>query len=103
MIAMSNINKETDINPLSQLYDELKLILSGLVVKFSVKADKYETLENRKYSDTYIAAMNKTDSFGYYEYSDDEYNAVGVTDLELINQYREEVLSSNLKYNCSSM
>ena len=69
---MASIPRDTDINPLSQLYDELKTILSGLVVKFSVKADAYETLETRKYSDTYIAAINKTDSFGLYEYTKDD-------------------------------
>lgn len=85
---MASIPRDTDINPLSQLYDELRTILSGLVVKFSVKADAYETLETRQYSDTYIAAINKTDSFGLYEYTVKEYNAVGVYDEELIDKYQ---------------
>lgn len=91
---MASISRDTDINPLSQLYDELKIILSGLVVKFSVEAEKEETLEVRKYVDTYIAAVNKTDSFGLYEYTDAEYNAVGVYDEYIISQYREGVIST---------
>ena len=85
---MASIPRDTDINPLSQIYDELRTILSGLVVKFSIKADKYETLENRQYSDTYIAAINKTDSFGLYEYTKSEYIEAGVFDEELIKKYQ---------------
>ena len=56
---MSTNNRDIEINPLSQLYDELRLLLSGLVVKFTSEADKYETFENRKYSDQYLSALNK--------------------------------------------
>lgn len=83
-----SINKEAELNPLSQLYDELNTILSGLVVKFSVEADKYETFETKKYSDEYIAAINKRDTYGYFNYTVDEYNAVGVYDSFTISKYQ---------------
>lgn len=83
-----SITKETDVNPLSQLFDELKTLLSGIVVKYSSEADKYETFENRKYSDTYIAAINKTDTMGYYDYSAKEYIDAGVSDPELIEKFQ---------------
>ena len=83
-----SITKETDVNPLSQLFDELKTMLSGIVIKYSCEADKYETFENRKYSDTYIAAVNKTDTMGYYDYSVKEYMDAGITDTELIEKFQ---------------
>lgn len=82
-------NKITEINPLSQLYNELKKILSDIVIKFSVKADSYETLESRKYSDMYIDAVNKTDKFRIHTYTEAEYNDVGITDSNAISFYNE--------------
>ena len=81
---MSTNNRDIEINPLSQLYDELRLILSGLVVKFASEADKYETFENRKYSDQYLSALNKTDNFGLYDFTSDEYRQAGIDNDEVI-------------------
>ena len=86
---MSTNNRDIEINPLSQLYDELRLLLSGLVVKFASEADKYETFENRKYSDQYLSALNKTDSFGLYDFTSEEYRQAGVDNDEVILRYQK--------------
>ena len=87
---MSNIvTTDTDMNPLADLYGNLEKILSTLVVKFSCEADKYETFENRKYSDSYIAAMKQTDSFEIYDYTEKEFKDVGVNNDDIIQYYKD--------------
>lgn len=86
---MSTNNRDIEINPLSQLYDELRLLLNGLVVKFASEADKYETFENRKYSDQYLSALNKTDSFGLYDFTSEEYRKAGIDNDEVILRYQK--------------
>lgn len=87
------INRENDINPLSSLYDNMKTIVSGIVVKFSSEADKYETFETKRYADEYLSALRKIDSFGIYDYTIEEYNEAGIMDNTEIKYYQEEVVS----------
>ena len=57
------------INPLASLYSDLITIIENSVIKYSVEAEKNETLEVRKYSDRYLDALSKKDSFHVYEYT----------------------------------
>ena len=75
------------INPLASLYSDLITIIENSVIKYSVEAEKNETLEVRKYSDRYLDALSKKDSFHVYEYTTEEYNTIGIHDQSIINYY----------------
>jgi len=72
------IEKLTEVDPLSELYSDLKNILSEIIIKFSYKAQKYETLETRKYVDEYLDALQEKDIYEGYDYTNDEFIAVGL-------------------------
>ena len=75
------------INPLASLYTDLITIIQNCVIKYNAEAEKNETLEVRKYSDTYLDALSKKDSFHRYEFSTAEYNTIGIYDQSIIDFY----------------
>ena len=83
-------DKLTDIDPLSQLYDNLKTIVSDMVVKFSVLAEKAETFESKRNADEYISALDEMDEFGLYEYTTEDFNAVGIYNEDAIKLYKAD-------------
>ena len=44
----------SSLNPISKLYDDVVTILKNMVIKYSAKADEYETLDIRLEAETYI-------------------------------------------------
>ena len=69
------------INPAARLYDDTIRILKSLIIKYSYKADQYETFEVRSEAETYIAAYNKKDTFfSYQDYTQEDYRKIGVMD-----------------------
>lgn len=57
------------INLLTQLYNDFIIVLQQTVIKYTVLADKYETLEMKKAADAYIVASLMEDKFEtYYRY-----------------------------------
>lgn len=77
----------SDINPIENVYSYIYTIVNGLVIKYSSIADEKETFENRKYFDEYYDALMKTDFFMLHKYTPEEYNAVGIMDPHIYNEY----------------
>lgn len=77
----------SSLNPISRLYEDVVSILKNMVIKYSVKADEYETLEIRLAAEEYIAAYSKVDTFYSYEYDENDYLECGITDTESIIAY----------------
>ena len=74
------------------LYNDFITIISESVIKYSSKADEYETLDIRKSANEYINAKNATDNFFMYtEYTDDMFYAAGVSQISTIEYYREDL------------
>ena len=72
------------VNPLSNLYKEFLKILKNITIKYSSKAEEYETYETRRAADGYIDAINKTDTFwSYSDYTPEELDAAGVLNYNL--------------------
>ena len=79
-----------EINPITRLYTDIINILNSMTIKYSVKADEFETMESKSKGDRYINALMKKDVFTMYDdYTVQEYIDSGVTDENLIRQYRE--------------
>lgn len=69
------------INPATRLYEDMVKILQDFTVKYSSKADYYETYDVRSEAEDFLRAYEKKDTFfSYDDYTIEEYNAVGVTD-----------------------
>ena len=83
------------INPMTRLYHDIIRILDRLVIKYQVKADQYETAQTKANGDRYMCAMLKQDNyFMYDDYSEKEFIACGVTDLDTMNLYLRMPLST---------
>lgn len=59
-------------SPVSEYLFKLQLIVTNTTFKNKVEAEKYETLEMSKEAHDYLAAVNNTDIFSSYKYSQDE-------------------------------
>lgn len=59
-------------SPVSEYLFKLQMIVSNTTFKNKVEAEKYETLEMSKAANAYLAAVNNTDIFSSYTYSQDE-------------------------------
>ena len=77
----------SSLNPISKLYDDVVTILKNMVIKYSAKADEYETLDIRLEAETYIAAYTRVDTFYSYEYEYSDYEYCGISDADTINAY----------------
>lgn len=78
---MSDLN----LNPLGNIYDAFQKILENMTIKYSVKAEKYETLQTSKDANEYLDAIHKRDTFlTYIDYTRSDYNRVGIYDEEVI-------------------
>ena len=58
----------SSLNPITRLYDDVVSILKNMVIKYSAKADEYETLEIRSYAEEYMAAYTKVDNLRKYRF-----------------------------------
>ena len=78
---------------IDNIFNEIKLIIPTLTIKFDKEAKLLDTLETLKESDRYVSAILKIDSFNTYRQFDSQsiINA-GVTNLELVRQYSENKL-----------
>lgn len=62
------------INPMSKMYDDMLRILDSMVIKYSYRADMYETFEIRSSSEKYMLACMKQDNFfSYDDYTKEEF------------------------------
>lgn len=69
------------INPATRLYEDMVKILKDFTVKYSSKADYYETFEVRSQAEDFMKAYEKKDTFFTYEdYTEEEYRSAGVSD-----------------------
>ena len=69
------------INPATRLYEDMVKILKDFTVKYSSKADDYETFEVRSQAEDFMKAYEKKDTFFTYEdYTEEEYRSAGVSD-----------------------
>lgn len=83
-----------DINPISRLYQDMITILNSITIKYSVEAEKYETFKIKSNADRYINALLMKDNyFMYDDYTEADFNAVGVTDTDLIIFYQNNRFS----------
>lgn len=75
------------INPISSLYNDIIQILKTSVIKYNVEAEKYETLEMRKYVDQYFDALYERDTFFTYDdYTEVEMRLAGmISESDIIN------------------
>ena len=73
-------------NPICRLYEDIIRIVDSMVIKMSVEADKYETLESKSAGDRYIAAVEGIDTFPIYDdYTEDDYIQVGIKDRAMLD------------------
>lgn len=76
---------ELNLNPLGNIYEAFQKILENMTIKYSVKAEKYETLQTSKDANEYLDAIHKRDTFlTYIDYTRSDYNTVGIYDEEII-------------------
>lgn len=80
-------NFKAELDPLEELYGDLEKLVKSSVIKYSYKAEEYESFEKRLYVDQYLDALQKTDKFENYKYTADELIAVGIQDPLLIQRY----------------
>lgn len=94
-------------NPLSGVYDDFTTIISSIEIKYTLKAEEFETLEAKQNGEEYIAAIEKRDTFfSYTDYTEEELvqvlgNRSSLNLKEIIetgnttkipNQYRSDLL-----------
>lgn len=98
--------EEDKVNLMGELYTEFLAIAKSLVIKYSVKAEQYETLETKLNADLYLDVINgKDDFYTYLDYTANDYYKAGWDDYykvreaiqtqntELVpKQYRQKVL-----------
>ena len=69
-------------------------ILNSMTIKYSVKAEEYETFTIKSKADRYInALMCKDNYFMYDDYSEADFNEVGITDPDTILAYQTDRFS----------
>lgn len=81
----------SEINPITRLYGDIKRILDCMIIKYSVQADKYETMTTRAEADKYLDALaGKDDFYTYDDYTLEDYALAGITDEEEATRYIED-------------
>lgn len=80
--------QQTDLNPIANVYDSIRDLISGMIVKMGYKMDSKEGLETRKYVDSYIDAIKEADVYEGYDYTANEFIAVGIDDKTTIRYYQ---------------
>lgn len=76
---------DSNINPMQNLYNSFLSILDNLTIKYAYLAEKNETLETKQKADEYLIALQKKDTFlSYNDYTETEYENVGITDYSII-------------------
>lgn len=78
-------------NAMSEYLLKIELIVTNAEFKNKTEANKYETLDSKKYGEMYVRAMNHTDIFESYTYTDRTIKEAlirnGITDPVTINKY----------------
>lgn len=78
---------EKEINPIGSIYVEFEKILNNLTIKYSFKAEEYETLESRQLADGYLDAISQKDTFyTYIDYTEEELIEAGMTNVKVIRE-----------------
>ena len=62
----------SEINPITRMYDDMIRILNTMIIKYTSKAEKYESLEVTSNANRYLSAYMRTDDFYSYIYDYDE-------------------------------
>ena len=76
-----------NLNPMSGIFKEFEKIIKSAVIKYSSKAEEYETLESKANADGYIDAINKRDTFyTYKDYTEEELRSVGIWDIPTLGK-----------------
>lgn len=84
--------QQTDLNPLANIYDAIQGLVDGMIVKVGTEMDASESFETRKYVDAYIDALNGVKTYAGYEYTIEEFIAVGIDDKNTIRYYQTHPL-----------
>ena len=88
-----------EINPLRGLYNDFVNIANDCVIKYSTKADEYETLDTQRSSELYVGAKLCTDNFFYYgHYEKELLNQIGITEPAILEQYLASINNIPTRY-----
>ena len=60
---------EYELNPMGNLYNSFLSIRDNITIKYSSKAEEYETKETKMYADSYMDVINKKASFFCFLFS----------------------------------
>lgn len=83
-----------EINPIARLYSDITAILESLIIKYSCKAEQYETMAIKSSADRYLNALLRKDVYEMYDdYTLADFNACGITDIDLITTYQNDRFS----------
>lgn len=78
------------IDPMGLLYEDFAEIVNNITIKYSGKAEEYETLETQQNADLYLDVINGKDNFfTYIDYTLHDYLNSGWNDLDTINTVLE--------------
>ena len=81
------------INPLANLYNEFLIMLNNMVIKYNNKADEFETVEMTRNANNYLDALDKKDTFfTYRDYTEKDFDAVGLYDYEIRDEKSERFM-----------
>lgn len=76
---------DANLNPMEGVYREFEKIIKNLTIKYSNRAEEYETFEIKKAADEYIDAYYKRDDFYHYRnFSKKDFLSVGVLTPKLM-------------------
>lgn len=85
---------ERSINPLGNLYNSFQKILKGVTIKYTGKANDYETMEIKMSADSYLSAVEKKDTYlSYSDYTITEIQQAGISDYTITRN----ILKGNLR------
>ena len=78
---------EINLNPIGNLYKSFLSILKNVTIKYTSKAEVFETKETKMRADAYLDALNKKDTFySYVDYTREDYLTVGLSDEKILNK-----------------
>lgn len=80
--------QQTDLNPLANIYNTIHDLVDGMIVKVGTGMDSSESFETRKYVDSYIDAVSGVAMYTGYDYTAEEFIAVGIKDKTTIKYYQ---------------
>ena len=76
---------DSNMNPMGDIYSSFLKVLENITIKYTSKAEVFETLESKQSADGYIQAYEKTDRFdSYIDYTMNDYISVGLNDSKII-------------------